>query len=331
MARRHVCIAITCWLAVFTVSQRFAFCDDISIKSKAVAHYILAVNHELNGQSRQAFEEYSKSVALDPNQATSRLKLAAYDIRFDKLDEAIDHLKAIIQLNPHDVQAHYLLGLVYSSQKKMDLAAQEYEEVLRKASDQNPLSVEVHAYLAQLYYAQGQMEKAVGQFKKIVQLEPNNVPANYLLGAVYADQGKRELAKQHFQKVLSIQPDHDGALNALAYAFAEEGVQLSKAREMAQRAIELDPTNGAYYDTYGWVLFKQGQYAESLMALQKAESLVQDPIVYEHLGDVYKAFNQVALARKAWLKSLSYDPNQPRVKQKLEVLEKIQAFERELK
>jgi Flp pilus assembly protein TadD len=38
----------------------------------------------------------------------------------------------------------------------------------------------------------------------------------------------------------------------------------------------------------GWVYFKQGRYDEALTLLQRAVSLVpDDPIILEHLGDVY--------------------------------------------
>ena len=327
MARCCVYLMTTLWLAVFTADQGFAAFkeQESSVKAEALAHFIMGANAEFNSQPRLAQEEYRQAVKLSPLETPPRLKLAAYLIRFDALDEAINQLQAVTALEPANFHAHYLLALVYSAQKKYDLAAKEYETVLKDATLKNPLSIEVHAYLAQLYFAQHKMDEAIVQFQEILLIDPNHVVANYLLGSIFLDQNKLDKAVMHLQKALEGNPDHDGALNALAYTYAQQGVQLENAKKMILHAIDLDKTNGAYYDTYGWVLFKLQAYPESLMALQKAESLVQDPIIYDHLGDVYHKLNQLALARKAWIKSLQYDNNQDKVRQKLEGLDKMQA------
>jgi Tfp pilus assembly protein PilF len=124
--------------------------------------------------------------------------------------------------------------------------------------------------------------------------------------------------------VLKIEPNHDGALNALAYLFAMEGRDLAQAKEMIKKAIDVDPTNGAYYDTLGWVLYKQGLYEESLMALQKATVYVQDAIVYDHMGDVYAALKELALARANWLKAMELNPQLPGLKEKIDVNQNVQ-------
>ena len=150
--------------------------------------------------------------------------------------------------------------------------------------------------------------------------------ANYLLGSCYLETGQRTKAKALLQKVLVLEPGQDGALNSLAYLYAEEGVNLDEALAMARKAVAIDASNGAYYDTLGWVMFKKGMNAEALLALQKAEAYVQDPIVYKHMGDVYKTIGEFALARKFWRKSLTLDSRQPQLQAKVEELEKTQAF-----
>ncbi len=305
-----------------------AYAQDLTFdaKAKGLAHYIMAVTHDLNGEATQAIAQYEQSVAYNPQEKAPRLRLGAYYVRFGNLEEAVKQLQAVIAKAPSEVQAHYLLALIYSSQKKFDQAAASYESILKYAAQNNPESIEIYQYLAQLYYSQRKYPQAIAQFNKIMEIQPKNVSAQFTLGAIYVDIKERDKAMEAFRKTLTIEPDHDGALNALGYMYAEDGVHLDEAVKMIRKAIMVDPSNGAYYDSLGFALFKQGFNAEALMAMQKAETYIINPIVYEHIGDVYKAVNEIALARKYFRKSLDLDPHQPGVLQKIQQLEKIQAL-----
>lgn len=309
------------------ISGVYARDDERTFKSKALAHYIMAVSYDLNGQSRRAISEYQRSISLDPNQPLPHLRLAAYDVRSGLLDRAVGKLKTVLALDPENDKAHYLLALVYSSQKKYDLAAKEYEDVLKSASQDEPENLEIHIYLAQLYFSQGKYSQAIVEFNHILKIQPDNVSANYLLGSSCLELQQRAEARARFQKVLVLEPNHDGALNSLAYMYAEESVNLDDALKMVEQATTIDPSNGAYLDTLGWVLFKKGMNSQALLTLQKAEAVLQDPIIYDHMGDVYKSIGEFALARKFWRKALELDPQQPQIHAKLEELEKQQAFQ----
>jgi tetratricopeptide (TPR) repeat protein len=148
------------WLMFFT---GFAQADQAQIqaKSKSLAHYIMAVINDLNGDNQQAMNEYRTSAQLDRQQPLPHLRLGAYYARLGRLDEALNELKTVIKLQPDSSQAHYLLALIYSSQKKYDLAVGQYEAVLKTASRNNPDNLEIHAYLAQLYYALHKNSQAI--------------------------------------------------------------------------------------------------------------------------------------------------------------------------
>ena len=59
-------------------------------------------------------------------------------------------------------------------------------------------------------------------------------------------------------------------LNYLGYMLGDRGVKLDDALAMVQKAVQLDPQNGAYLDSLGWVYFKMGQYALAEANLRKA-------------------------------------------------------------
>ena len=308
-------------LMVLALLGRTSLChaSDLSLDSKAqgLAHYIMAFCHDINGESAQAISEYQASIKLNGLESAPRLKLGAYFLRLDETDQAELQLKEVTRRSPEESQAHYLLALIYSSQHQYDLAASEYEDILKSAAQNDSANTDIYMYLGQLYYAQLKYPQAVEQFLKIVDHDPTNTSALYLLGSVYADTKESDKAINIFRQVLKIDPQHSEALNSLGYLYAEKGVHLNEAIRMVHEAIEIDPSNGAFYDSLGWALYRQGRFAESLMALQKAESYIEDEILYDHMGDVFNALKQYTRACKYWRKSLSLDPHQILVEQKI--------------
>ena len=54
-----------------------------------------------------------------------------------------------------------------------------------------------------------------------------------------------------------MQPDFAAALNYLGYMNADRRVKVAEAVGLIEKAIALDPENGAYLDSLGWALFRQ--------------------------------------------------------------------------
>ena len=88
---------------------------------------------------------------------------------------------------------------------------------------------------------------------------------------------------------------------------------------MIEKAVRLEPKNGAFLDSLGWVLFKQKQPEQALTWLLKAAEFTPeaDATMLDHLGEVYMALHQPAKAIEAWKKSYSIDAT-PEVKKKLD-------------
>ena len=94
---------------------------------------------------------------------------------------------------------------------------------------------------------------------------------------------------------------------------------------MIKKAVDLEPSNGAYLDSLGWVYFKLNQNDEAEVYLKKAADRVRkDPTVHDNLGDLYYRKGQYEQARAAWELSLSFGQDD-------EELRKIQKKVEELK
>jgi tetratricopeptide (TPR) repeat protein len=131
--------------------------------------------------------------------------------------------------------------------------------------------------------------------------------------------GKWDEAVVQFRKLLAKQPDNPAALNYLGYMFADKGVQLDEARTMLVKAVELDPTSGAFQDSLGWVYFRLGELDRAEKHL--IEGLRLDPFdatVHEHVGDLFRARGEKARAAEAYTKALTLDPEEAGQKERIE-------------
>jgi Flp pilus assembly protein TadD len=113
-------------------------------------------------------------------------------------------------------------------------------------------------------------------------------------------------SEAQFRKALAIDPHNPGVLNYLGYMLADQGVKLPEALTLIREAVDLEPQNGAYLDSLGWVYFKSGQYTEAEENLRKANARMDtDPTVHDHLGEVYEKTGNLKMAVLQWERSMT--------------------------
>jgi len=127
----------------------------------------------------------------------------------------------------------------------------------------------------------------------------------FMRGAMLERQKKIEAADAQFRKVLELNPENAGALNYLGYMLVDHGIRVDEATQMIKKALEADPDNGAYLDSLGWAYFRQGKLSEAESLLVRAlDRIGQDPTVHDHLADVYLKLGKTKEAINQWQASL---------------------------
>jgi tetratricopeptide (TPR) repeat protein len=101
-------------------------------------------------------------------------------------------------------------------------------------------------------------------------------------------------------------------------------MNLDEAETMIRRAIEAEPNNASYLDSLGWVEFRKGQYDRALNDLLRAIKTAdhEDPVVFEHIGDIYLKLNRSRDALEAWQKALALDPKNKNLADKIQTTKK---------
>ncbi|TAL04820.1 MAG: tetratricopeptide repeat protein [Verrucomicrobia bacterium] len=284
-----------------------------------------------------------------------RGRLADIFLRDSDRTNAVKQLEAIVQEQPANAQAYYLLGSLASEsgtwtnaidyfkkaillrpafqQAYYDLAAAQIaarkpDDALATLSDsrvrfRQTFTVEFLDAMANV--ERKDFNHAVEKFNtaeviaKATETNRLNEQFYFQFGAACERKGDLPQAERCFQEALRIAPDFAEALNYLGYTWADRGEKLEQAYDYIRRALKMQADNGAYLDSMAWVLFKQGRLNDALEYILKAVAKNEEPdaTLYDHLGDIYAALKQLPEARKAWKKSIELEPNDA-VKKKLD-------------
>jgi tetratricopeptide (TPR) repeat protein len=170
----------------------------------------------------------------------------------------------------------------------------------------------------------------------------------YTLSNVYSQAKNYPGAEEQLDRIIKDHPEEPTAYNDLGYLWADQGRNLEEAEKLIRKALELDRAqkikgphvepdsdqdNAAYVDSLGWVLFRRGRLDEARRELERAASLAggtDDPVVLDHLGDVYARLHDLPRARTTWQKAVEMyetarrrlpDERYKDIQQKLKLLE----------
>jgi tetratricopeptide (TPR) repeat protein len=274
------------------------------------------------GDIDKAIQEYKRALKIDYANSIIHLNLAASHIKKNEISEAINELNLAVKFDPEAVEPHAILALLYFSQNKVELATSEYETALKNASLLNPKNIDIYKNLGVVYLQQKKFKDAQNTYRLILDLAPQDASAHFYMANIYDELKDRPAAEKELKKALELSPDYHEALNYLGYLYVEENKNLDQAEAMIKKALEMEPNNGAYIDSLGWLYFRQGKFKEALKELERAIVLLEDPVIYDHLGDAYLKMQDIEKSRDAWQKSLKLKPEQEKVQKKLEVLNK---------
>ena len=199
--------------------------------------------------------------------------------------------------------------------------------VLAEARSHFPNVPEIVYYLALAQREAKHPQQAVATFEEArheAELEDSeivNARFYFNYGATAEQAGLYDKAADLFRKAIAMDPANAAdACNYLGYMWVEQNLHLDEAEAMIKRAVQSEPNNGAFLDSLGWLEFRQGKFDQALTDLLRAAKNMtrDDPVVFEHLGDVYLKLERMPQALEAWQKALTLDPQNKKLAEKIE-------------
>jgi len=234
---------------------------------------------------------YEQSLLINPNHVGTYLRLAELLLGPLKNPErAVKFLAEARRRFPGAPEIVYYLAIAQREAKQTQRAVATFEEALREAQlDQDNEIVNAKFYFNYGVTAEqaGLYEKAADLLRRSIALDPTNAAEAY---------------------------------NYLGYMWADHNMHLDEAKEMIERALQIEPNNGSYLDSLGWVEFRQGKFDQALADLLRAVKNLdrEDPIVFEHIGDTYLKLQRVPEALESWQKAFALDPKNSKLAEKIE-------------
>lgn len=194
-------------------------------------------------------------------------------------------------------------------------------ELMRQRLKHPPQRVDFYDFLASLQEVAADIPAARATLEEGVARFPDNAEIRYHLGLVLEKSGERETAMATMEEVLLRDPEHVEALNYVAYNLAEQSKDLDRALRLVNLALA-QKSAAHILDTLGWIHYQAGRYAEARVALEQAAAEISsDPVIWQHLGDTYRALGLEADAVQAYRHALEFDPDNPDLHQRLKLLE----------
>lgn len=246
----------------------------------ALRSLAVLARHDRAHDALRVADAWARAHAGDPRGLSLSARARALTGQYDS---AAVYARRLVEATPDSIDARRLLARIYQDAKRWPEATAAWREARALAPD-DPLLMLDHGYC---------LERS-----------------GDLAGAI--ELGRAALAHA---------PDYPGALNFLGYLLADNGQDLEEALGLITRAVEQDPGNGAYLDSYGWVLYRLGRLPEARTQLESAIVLTGgDPVIHEHLGDVYRDLKMPDRAREHYRACLAADSGNARVRNKLQQL-----------
>jgi len=305
----------------------------------------------------EAVPLYRRALEIAPDLEGAREKLTACHIQNGDTREAIRCLEEIVAKNPLDLPAYDQLAQLHLREKNLPRALsnlrqglliapgepRRFDDVIRlsfqagdapgaldastEASKRFPKVLEFAVLRAMALGENNRHEEAFLEFERIFQEALKSRPDilnsdfHFGFGAAAERSGRYSRAAELLRKSIELDPDNSArACNYLGYMWAERGENLAEAEELIRSALNREPSNGAYRDSLGWALFKQGKYAEAVDELLQAAGTLTEPdaVVFEHIGDAMEKLGRTAEAVLYWKKALQADPSLKSVTSKLD-------------
>ncbi|PMR78826.1 hypothetical protein C1H69_00600 [Billgrantia endophytica] len=247
-----------------------------------------------------------------------RISLARLYVDDDHLEAARRLLLPMVSGERPPPAAYYLLGVIAETEREVDNALLYYRQVapgneflaarLRAArmlvEDDRLLDARAFLRIERLRHEDyfndlitlevelldeaGRSEEADTLLDRELARTPNDAQLLYQRAMRAWEVDDFEAMERDLGRMIEHDPDSAMALNALGYTLADMAIEerLDEARELIERAHELEPGNPAIMDSLGWVHYRLGDPERALPWLERAYAAMPDQEVAAHLAEV---------------------------------------------
>lgn len=246
------------------------------------AQYLLS-----KGMNQESLPVLRQVLVIDPTNTAARMMLLGEAVRKEDYKDLMNLCEAGVEANPDMLEFYFYLAIAYNQAERTDDALAVSQKALEHVKDDSKKEVvsDFYAIMGDAYHSKKHQAEAYAAYDSALVYNPKNI----------------------------------GALNNYAYYLSVERRDLDKAEEMSYKTVKAEPNNATYLDTYAWILFEKGNYAEARLYIDDAmkNDGAKSDVVVEHCGDIYYMTGDVEGALKYWNQALEMGSKSKTIKQKI--------------
>lgn len=236
----------------------------------------------------------------------------------DDWSTALEHYRRAVDLAPHDPEVRLAIVRAMLLFWDADLRApegapgradklEEFEQQTMAAGTMVPdADAEGQLMLGYAFRALGDFERAAWRFELAANSPDLRLTALIQRSICLDELGQVGKARNVLETLRREFPDDPEVANSFGYFLAEKDQDLDLAEGLIAEALAAQPDNGAFLDSMGWVLYRQGRLEGALdYMIQAVNVLPDDPVILEHLGMVLLGLGQDEEALDALRRALA--------------------------
>ena len=290
------------------------------------------------GRIAEAHGIIDETLEKRPRHSRAILTKAQFFLVEKRMAEGIAQLMAAVAADERSIPAHFSLGTAYAANQQPELAAQQFNEILRIS----PQSVPARVELAHLYMATGQHEIATDYARQVFDLRPQSIDSAFLLARAHAARGEvshaeevlhpflhlageradilalvgglnlargePDLAREFFQQGQRADPDSMEPLEGLVTLEIRAG-NLRAARTTAEQSLAQRPNDARLLILAARAYAASDDAERTEATLRKA--IAADPtdtVAYDMLGQLYASQRKLTEALQQYEQLIRLDP-----------------------
>jgi superkiller protein 3 len=209
--------AIICWQKALIIEPKL----EHAIYNIAFTYFTMGTQCSNSEIAKHYFDdaalEFQKAISLRPDNVDSHLHLGLTWYELECYDQSVEEYNKVIEADPEHAYAFYNLGNVYYELGEKN--PERYRDALsafKTAIKLNPEDDKSHNNVADCYLRLGQIDMARKEALKVLKIFADYLPAHCTLGETYAADDKHPEAIQEFKRILELDPEENHVLHKYA-------------------------------------------------------------------------------------------------------------------
>jgi len=268
-------------------------------------YFVLGQGYLQLGQWDKARAGYESAVKRQPDCTSAYYGLFTVCTRLNDRDKAREYRTTFEKLKAEEMKVlkdrndafsdlhemrlslattYVVAGIQYQSCRDMV----EAEQTLRRAAELDPQNVHALNELGTLCRGSGRTAEALELYRKAAAIEPPH-PACWLnLGILLARSNRFPEAEEALRKAIQLLPDQSDGYREMAQLYLRAQVRLTEARELAEKAVALQPV-AQNYSVLSRAYDQNGDPARALAAMKRAMELAPTNQMYRQTYNKLRA------------------------------------------